>query len=225
MKKILEICCPTIEAAIIAEQNGADRVEFCTDLTVGGITPSFNEIEKLKSLLKIPIHVLIRCRAGNFFYTDDEIEKMIDEIKFCASIGIEGVVIGALKNDYSLDVSSLRKMIDASNEMTVTCHKAFDEIENQTTALQQLIDLKFNRILTSGGKNTAIEGIQQLKKLNEIAGDKITIMPGGGIRSSNISELIQTTQCHAFHSAASVNLGNDIFRKEITAMKSILEIV
>ncbi|MEN9522435.1 MAG: hypothetical protein RL065_812 [Bacteroidota bacterium] len=225
MKKILEICCPSIEAGIIAEQCGADRIEFCKDLSVGGVTPTFDEIEKIKSLIKIPIHVLIRCRAGNFIYSENEINKMIDEINFCKSIGIDGVVIGALQTDGKIDISSIKKMILAADGMDITFHKAFDEIENQIEALHELIHLNFTRILTSGCKTTAIKGAEQLKTLNTIAKNKITIMPGGGIRSNNLSELNKITNCSAFHSAASIANGNEIFENEILKMKSILEIV
>ena len=222
---ILEICCPIIEAAIIAEQCGADRIEFCKDLSVGGVTPTFEEIEKIKSVIKIPIHVLIRCRSGNFIYSENELNKMIDEIKFCKSTGIDGVVIGVLQNDNTIDISAIEKMKAEASRMEITFHKAFDEIENQSEALQELINLNFTRILTSGGKATAIEGAEQLKRLNAIAKQKITIMPGGGIRSNNLSALIETTNCHAFHSAASVANGNEIFKNEIIKMKTLLEIV
>jgi copper homeostasis protein len=225
LKKILEICCPNIDAAIIAEQCGADRIEFCKDLSVGGVTPTFDEIKEIKSVIKIPIHVLIRCRSGNFIYTDNEINKMVDEIKFCNSIGINGVVIGALKLDNTVDVLAIKKMIPVANTMAITFHKAFDEIKNQTEALQQLIDFNFTRILTSGGKATAILGAEQLKTLNHMAENKITIMPGGGIRSNNLTSLIEITNCKAFHSAAAIANGNDIFKNEIMKMKAQLEIV
>jgi copper homeostasis protein len=150
---------------------------------------------------------------------------MVDEIKFCNVVGINGVVIGALKLDNTLDILAIKKMISVANNMAITCHKAFDEIKNQTEALQQLIDLNFTRILTSGGKATAALGAEQLKKLNSMAENKITIMPGGGIRSNNLTSLIQITNCKAFHSAAAIANGNDIFKNEIIKMKAQLEIV
>jgi copper homeostasis protein len=221
--KILEICCPTIKAAIIAEHCGADRIEFCTNLSEGGTTPAFDEILAIKKHVKIPIHVLIRVRAGNFIYSENEISEMINQIQFCKQNQIDGVVIGALNSSNCIDENAILKWINVADGMDITFHKAFDGIENKEAAITKLIDYKFNRILTSGAEGTAIQGIESLKELQKIGGNRITIMPGGSIRSSNLSELKNTlSEISEFHSAASVLKSEDYFISEINAMKFIL---
>ncbi|MFM2224314.1 MAG: hypothetical protein RJA07_516 [Bacteroidota bacterium] len=222
MKSLLEICSPSLETAEIAAQCGADRIEFCKDLSNGGVTPFSYAIDAIKKRLSIPVHVLIRCRIGNFVFNNNEIQQMIDEIKYCSQHGIDGVVIGALTPENKIDIDAIKLMIDAAGKMEYTFHKAFDETKNQTAALQQLIDLKFTRVLTSGGENTALEGIEQLSILNRIAKNDITIMPGGNIRSNNIVQIARETGCTAFHSAASVIHGMGVLKDEIKAMKMLL---
>jgi copper homeostasis protein len=222
--KILEICCPTIKAAIIAEHCGADRIEFCTNLSEGGTTPAFDEILEIKKHVKIPIHVLIRSRAGNFIYSENEINEMINQIQFCKQSKIEGVVIGALNSCNCIDENAILKWINAADRMDITFHKAFDGIENKEAAIVKLIDYKFNRILTAGAVGTAIQGIESLKQLQKLATNKLTIMPGGSIRSSNLSELKNTlSEISEFHSAASILQNEDDFKSEIKAMKFILK--
>jgi copper homeostasis protein len=219
----LEICCPSISSAIIAEQCGADRIEFCIHLSEGGITPTFDEIVKIKKVVKIPIHVLIRIRAGNFFYTDFEINEMSHQIEFCKQNKIDGVVIGALNLDNTLDETTLIKWLKIADGLDITFHKAFDEIENKALALNQLINFKFNRILTSGHKGSAFKGIESLKQLQKIATNKIIIMPGGSIRSNNLSDLKNALHLVTeFHSAADVLQNEAMFKSEITAMKYVL---
>ncbi|MEY2828801.1 MAG: Copper homeostasis protein CutC [Bacteroidota bacterium] len=219
----LEICCPSISSAIIAEQCGADRIEFCINLAEGGTTPTFDEIVKIKKAIKIPIHVLIRIRAGNFYYTEFEINEMAHQIEFCKQNKIDGVVIGALNSDHTIDATAIKKWLKIADGLDITFHKAFDEIENKAIALNQLINLNFNRILTSGHKGTALQGIESLKQLQKIATDKIIIMPGGSIRSSNLLDLKSALPIVTeFHSAAAVLQNEALFAAEITAMKSVL---
>ena len=136
---MLEICCPSVETAIIAEQCVANRIELCANLKVGGTTPSAKEIRLVKEKLKIPVHVLIRCRDGNFVYDEEELQEMIDEIEFCKINKIDGVVIGALLSNGEIDLQKTKAMIEAAKPMHITFHKAFDECKNPFEALEQLI--------------------------------------------------------------------------------------
>ncbi len=219
MKTLLEICCPTVETASIAEQCGASRVELCSNLEVGGTTPTQQEIILVKQKLQIPIHVLIRPRAGTFDYNEIELQQMIAEISFCKSKKIDGVVIGALLENGELDEIKMKEMIASAKPMHITFHKSFDECKNPFKTLDKLIELGVNQILTSGQKPTALEGIEMLKALQLKTQNKITIMPGGSVRAENVAEIIRQTHATAIHSAAGVLKGNEYFKKEIQQMK------
>ena len=222
MKTLLEICCPSVETAVIAEQHGTDRIELCTNLKVGGTTPSAKEIRLAKEKLKIPVNVLVRCRDGNFVYDEGELSEMIDEIDFCKQQKIYGVVIGALTNENEIDFTAMKKMIEAAKPMHITFHKAFDEVKNPLEALEQLIELGVDQILTSGQKATATEGIETLKVLNIQANNRITIMAGGSVRSANVLEIVHYTGISAVHSAAGVLDGNEFFIHEVQQLVKLL---
>lgn len=182
---LLEICASTYQSALNAQKASADRIELCEDLSVGGVTPSKSLIQKVVSELQIPVFVLIRPRGGDFVYSEKEFHKMKLDIEFCKSVGCKGIVSGVLKNDNTIDIKRTRELIELSQPLSFTFHRAFDKIGNQKKALQQLIKLQCDTILTSGNTDSAVHSIHLLKELNTLARKDIAIMPGGGIRSKN----------------------------------------
>lgn len=214
-KNCLEIACFSVEACVIAEKSGADRIEFCSDYNVGGITPNHEDILRVRELIKIPIHIIIRPRSGNFIYSKAEIEIMKQDIFFCKMNGINGVVFGALNSLNKIDLEINKELVDIANPMPVTFHRAIDECENIEDALIDLIGLGIKRVLTSGGMKNAMYGVDELKTLNGKFGTRIIIMPGGGIRSSNLENLIQETGCIEYHSSAITDNSDFIDLKEI----------
>lgn len=183
---ILEICANSFESAQAAQLAGANRIELCTELSVGGFTPSHGLIEKVISELNIPTHVLIRPRSGNFTYSENEFDVMLRDIAFCKKMGCAGIVSGFLTSENKIDSNKTKQLIEALEGMEFTFHRAFDWVENPLEELQKLIDLKVNRLLSSGQKTKAIEGIYLLKELKNNSKGKIEIMPGGGINAENV---------------------------------------
>ncbi|MFT6871523.1 MAG: copper homeostasis protein [Roseivirga sp.] len=202
----LEICASSIESALNAQNGGADRVELCSELSVGGITPSKGMIQMAKELLDIPLYVLIRPRSGDFHYSIIELEVMKEDIAFCAEIGCHGVVFGALTQDRRIDQSKTTQLMQAAQFMDVTFHKAFDAVQNQFEALDTLKDLGVQRILTSGGAKSAAMGIDTLGELMDEADEEIIIMPGGGIRPDNI-DMLKGIGALEYHSSAMLSDG------------------
>lgn len=181
----LEICANSYQSAKNAQIAGADRIELCSELSVGGITPSYGLLKKVAKEISIPINVLIRPRSGNFCYTDDEFDLIKENIKLCKKLGVNGIVSGVLNIDNSIDYDRTKELIALSKPLSFTFHRAFDCVKNPTEALQILIDLGVNRILTSGLQEKAIDGINLLTELQEIAKDKLTILAGNGINPKN----------------------------------------
>ncbi len=219
-KYLLEIACFDVESCLIAQQAGADRIEFCADYSVGGITPKHEDILRVKLLLHIPLYVIIRPRGGNFIYSVEEIETMKTDILFCKQNKIDGVVFGVLTEKNVVDKNTNQELIQLVGSMDTTFHRAIDECKNINDSINDLISLGFKRVLTSGGEQNALEGIDTLKLLQEEFGSQITIIPGGGIRNSNIKQLQQETQCAEFHSAAIIN--NTINIEEIKKLKELI---
>lgn len=196
---LFEICAPNIQSAITAQRAGAHRIELCSALDGGGLTPSPGLIRAAKQTLSIPVHVLIRPREGNFLYDREELAIMLDDIRFCREAGVAGVVIGALNDAGALDLPKMKAMVDAAAGMDLTCHRAFDYAQNPFAVLEQLIDLGIRRILTSGQAGSAYEGRDFLAQLVEKAKGRIMIMPGAGISAGNIREIATTTGATEFH--------------------------
>lgn len=185
MHMIIEICANSFESARAAQLAGANRIELCTELSVGGLTPSHGLIEKVVLELNIPTHVLIRPRSGNFTYSIEEFDVMLRDIAFCNKLGCKGIVSGFLTLENKIDSEKTMQLIKASDGMEFTFHRAFDWVENPLLELRKLIDLDVTRLLSSGQKTTAIEGISLLKELQKCSEGKIEIMPGGGITFDN----------------------------------------
>ncbi|WP_172917451.1 copper homeostasis protein CutC [Capnocytophaga canis] len=186
---IYEICASSFESARNAQLAGANRIELCSELGVGGVTPSYGLIKKVMDELSIENCVLIRPRSGNFTYTDEEFDVMLRDITFCRELGCKGVVTGVLNTDNTIDKERTQQLIEAAGDIDFIYHRAFDCVPNPEEALHLLKTLGVKRILTSGGKKSAVEGLEVLKKLNQKAEGKITIMPGGGINPQTILKI------------------------------------
>ena len=199
---MLEICCYSVQSAIIAEQAGANRIELCAGVYEGGTTPSLATIQMVKDQLDIPVHVIIRPRGADFCYSDIEFECIKKDILACKEQGVEGVVSGILLPNGNIDVTRTRELVELTKPMSFTFHRAFDMVENHVDALDALIELGVDRILTSGGMQTAAEGIELLKELVDKAEDRIIIMPGSGVNEENIAKLKEVTGANEFHCSA-----------------------
>jgi len=199
---LLEICASSLQSAINAQTGGAQRIELCCNLEQGGLTPSHGTIKLARQALSIEIFVLIRPRAGDFTYTELEIAQIQEDILFCKSIGIDGVVFGVLNEQNEIDFERNKQLVALAKPMQTTFHRAFDCLKNPMLGLEQIIELGFDRILTSGLESTAIEGKILLKKLIEQAQEKIIILPGSGLNSQNISDFIAFTKTKEIHASA-----------------------
>ncbi|MFY7672427.1 copper homeostasis protein CutC [Tenacibaculum sp. MEBiC06402] len=184
----LEICANSYQSALNAEQAGAHRIELCSELNSGGITPSYGLIQKVISELSIETFVLIRPRSGNFVYSEAEFDIMKQDIIKCKSLGVNGIVSGVLMQDNTIDVERTKELISIAYPLPFAFHRAFDLVKNPIEGIQQLIELKVDRILTSGQQNKALEGITLLQKLNQQFGNQIIILPGSGINSKNVTD-------------------------------------
>ena len=197
----LEICAFNIKDCIDISKFDISRIELCTNKKKGGLTPSKNSI--IKSLkLNIPIHPIIRPRGGNFLYNKTELRQMIESIKFCKNIGCHGVVFGILDKKNKINIKMCKKLKTFCGNMSTTFHRAFDEIADPFDALESIIDLKFDRILTSGQKKNAKEGIKLITQLAERSKNRISIMPGSGIRSSNIDLFLKNKNINEIHTSS-----------------------
>lgn len=197
--KYLEVCVETIQSIINAKAGGAYRIELCSALSEGGITPSYGMIETARKLGPEKLHVLIRPRGGNFIYSQAEVDCMIKDIKKCKELGVDGVVIGALTETGDIDIDACKKLMQSTEGMQATFHRAFDCCNNPTTALEQIISLGCTRLLTSGQANSATEGCQLIKSLVNQANGRIIIMPGAGVNENNAKYIISTTGATEIH--------------------------
>ncbi len=187
----IEICCTSINAALTAQKYGASRIELCSEIFLGGITPSIGLIESCKKDLKIPIRVLLRPRGGDFNYNDKEIKVIINDLIRLKDLGVEGVVIGLSDENGSIPINKLEKILNTiDGKLKLTFHKAFDYLKKPFQDLKTLVEFGFDTILTSGGKKTAEEGMNFINKLRNVANGNISIMPGGGINSENFKGFI-----------------------------------
>ena len=202
-KKItLEICAGSVASCIAAEAGGASRIELCDNLLEGGTTPSYATIAIAREKVKIDLYPIIRPRGGDFLYDDLEYAIMQKDIQLCKELGCNGVVIGLLTADGKIDVPRTKALVELAWPMGVTFHRAFDMTEDPLQALEDVISTGCERILTSGQRNTAMEGIPLLKTLVEKADGRIAIMVGSGVRVNNITQLVRETGAVEFHTTA-----------------------
>lgn len=202
MHRTLEICCASYTSALAAQSGGADRIELCMGLELDGLTPSPGLLRKTRQSLSIPVFVLIRPRAGNFCYSEDEMEVMLEDIAQSKTLGADGIVCGALHPDGRLHYEQTARLVAAAHPLPFTFHRAFDVCTAPLEAIDQLVSLGVSRILTSGGAPNALAGAEALRRYIEYAGDRLRIMAGGGIRPDNLSLLLQTAPLQEVHSSA-----------------------
>lgn len=219
----LEIACFNLESALIAQENGADRVELCAGIEVGGTTPNFEIVKQAREKLSIDLYVMIRPRGGNFVYSDEEFQLMQADIVALKQLNVDGFVFGILKEDQTINYEQNKVLVDLAKPLPCTFHRAFDEIINSFQALEQLIDCGFKTILTSGQAQNVMEGINRLTELVTKANNRITIMPGGGLRSTNIKTIQQNTKAVFYHSSAITDGSETANAIEIQTLKSNLQ--
>lgn len=199
---LLEVIGFTLESCLIAQQAGAHRIELCDNPGEGGTTPSYGFIKAAREKLQIQLYTMIRPRGGDFLYTDEEFEIMCEDVKLCKSLLCDGVVFGILNADGTIDKKRNARLAELAYPMGVTFHRAFDRVKEPFETMDMLIDIGFERILSSGLKPNVSEGKHLLRTLVEKAANNIIIMPGAGVNSNNITELAQYTGAKEFHSSA-----------------------
>ena len=203
----LEICSFNLSSALIAQQAGAQRVELCAGPDEGGTTPSRGVIMAARERLQIELYPIIRPREGDFLYSEEEFAVMLKEVAFCKQVGCNGVVIGLLNADGTVDKARSAKLVEAAYPLGVTFHRAFDWAINPFEAMEDIIGIGCERILTSGQRPTALEGATMINELVRQADDRILIMPGSGVRASNIGTLVEKTDAPEYHTSARIRVG------------------
>lgn len=202
MQNKLEIIGFTIEGCIIAQSAGADRIELCSSPAEGGTTPSYGIIKAAREKLSIELFPIIRPRGGDFIYTEEEFNVMVSEVKLCKQLNCDGIVIGILNADGSIDKERCSKLIEQAYPLSITFHRAFDRVKDPFEALEDIISIGCERILTSGRKQSVENGISLITELMNKAADRIIIMPGSGLTAENIATVAKQTGATEFHSSA-----------------------
>ncbi len=198
----LEICAANLSSALAAQAAGAHRIELCSGLELGGLTPSLGLLQAVRACVRMPVYVLIRPREGHFFYSEGELSVMLRDVALCREAGADGLVVGALSTQGQLHELHLRHLAEAAAGMNLTCHRAFDLVPDAAEALEMLIALGFKRVLTSGQAPSAWDGRERLRQLVEQAAGRIAVMPGGGVTAHNIRALAEATGATEFHLSA-----------------------
>jgi copper homeostasis protein len=206
MTPLLEISVESLASAIAAERGGAHRIELCSDLSIGGVTPTAELMRNARAAVKVPIFAMIRPRGGNFVYSASELAQMRRDIDLAKSCKMDGLVLGILHADHTVDIEHTRELVKIASPLPVTFHRAFDETPNLPRALEAVIQTGATRILTSGGKPTAADGAAVLADLVAAATDRTIILPGGGINTSNFPEIVRVTRAREFHSGLGTTL-------------------
>ena len=200
-KYIIEIATSDFATTKTAVEGGADRIELCANLAEGGTTPSYGHIRQCREAFDTLIYAIIRPRGGDFLFTEEEFSMMLQDVKLCKEVGCDGVVIGLLNADGTIDLKRTSKLVDTVYPLGVTFHRAFDRCSNPFEAMEQLIQVGCERILTSGQKPSAPDAVELIEQLYREADDRIIIMPGSGVRKENVKMLAEKTGCTEFHSS------------------------
>ncbi|ASK32510.1 copper homeostasis protein [Chryseobacterium sp. T16E-39] len=219
MSKI-EIACFNPHSAMVAYENGADRIELCDGLSEGGTTPGFEITKELREKINIPIFVMIRPRGGNFTYSNEEFEQMKKDLSELKTLKVDGFVFGILTENDEVDMEANKILIDLAHPLPCTFHRAFDRAKDLEGSLEKVIECGFKTILTSGQKPNVTEGKENLKKLVELSNGRIEILIGGGLRSTNIQDIREFTNATYFHSSAITDGGQFANVDEVIALKS-----
>ncbi|MEZ4910151.1 MAG: copper homeostasis protein CutC [Saprospiraceae bacterium] len=197
---VVEIACNQWISCVNAYLGGANRIELFENLPDGGCTPSYGMIQKVKEEIQLPLYVMIRPRGGDFIYTSDELNLMLRDISICKTLGVDGIVFGVLNKDLQVDLDACKLLLDTWQNPNVTFHRAFDQTNNMLESIEKIIQLGFQRILTSGGKENVDYGKETIKTLQNQYGNDIILMPGGGVTPANgrsISNICGTNEIHA----------------------------
>ena len=241
-KYIIEIATSDFVTTQSAVEGGADRIELCANLAEGGTTPSYGTLIQCREAFSVSLFPIIRPRGGDFLYTDAEFEIMLHDVKLCKQLGYDGVVIGLLNADGTIDIKRTARLIKEAYPLGITFHRAFDRCKDPFEAMEQLIEAGCERILTSGQRPSVTDGVELVAALNKAAGERIIIMPGSGVREENIKTLAEKTGCVEFHSslrgkklgamefqhpgfkdAAESYMNNAILVEEVKGLRSALE--
>jgi len=227
-RAVLEISVETLEAAVAAVRGGADRIELCENLSVGGVTPSIELMREARKHIGVPIFAMIRPRGGDFVYSAAEFEEMKRQIELARSAGMDGMVVGILTRDGRVDLQRNADSVRLAAPLPVTFHRAFDELPDLEHGLEDVIAAGATRVLTSGGAATAEEGCANIAQLVRQAGTRIIILPGGGVRPQNLSKIVRATRAKEFHSGLSNLLpshqnGHGEFENGVRALIRVLE--
>ena len=196
---IKEACVESFEKALEAQNNSADRIELCENLSVGGTTPSYGTVKICLEKLNIPIFPMIRARGGNFVYSKDEIEIMKEDIKVFKDLGVKGLVLGCLTSDNKIDLELTKTLVNLAYPMEITFHKAIDEISNPLDYIEDLVNIGIKRILTSGGKATALEGKDLINDMIKKSNGRLKIVVAGKVTKENLNELSNLISADEFH--------------------------
>ncbi len=199
MRPVFEVCVDSIESALAAERGGADRVELCSDLIEGGLTPSYGVLKVARERLRIAVMMMVRPRGGDFCYSEAEFAAMLHDVRMAKEAGAGGVVAGVLTPDAEVDVERTRRLVAEARPLTVTFHRAFDMTSDPFAALETLVALGVDRVLTSGQESSVLEGLDLIAQLVARARDRIIVMPGGGITDRNIARIraaVPATEMH-----------------------------
>lgn len=207
---LLEISVGSVEAAMAAERGGADRIELCREQSVGGLTPSSEVMKEAREKVRIPIYAMIRPRAGDFVYSTEEFAAMREEILLAQRLEMDGIVLGILTKERRVDVARTRELVEMAEKMEVTFHRAIDETTDLLAALEKIVETGAERILTSGGKATALEGAETIAKMVTRAKGRIGILPGAGIHAGNIGEVARLIGATEYHAALSSVVANPV---------------
>nr|WP_315149692.1 copper homeostasis protein CutC [uncultured Flavobacterium sp.] len=221
--KSLEVACFNLESAIIAQQHGADRIELCDNMLEGGTTPNFEIARKVCTELRIKMNVMIRPRGGDFVYNEAEFEQMKSEILQFKNYNVDGFVFGILDVNNNFDNLRNKELVALASPLPCTFHRAFDVVSNVYESLELVIDCGFKTVLTSGQGKNVMEGIEVLRRLVTKANERIVIMPGGGLRSSNIILLDQKVNASFYHSSAITSSGEIANGNEVEQIKLCLQ--
>lgn len=215
MKPRLEVCVDSVESALIAQEGGADCLEVCSNLIIGGTTPGASQFKQIRNLCEIELNVLIRPRFGDFLYTDAEFQMIKEDILMFRELGADGIAVGCLKADGSLDIKRMEELRKYAGPIKLTLHRAFDVCRDPYKALEEAVLLGFDRILTSGQASVCTEGTEVLKRLLSQAGDRIEIMAGSGVNAEVISQMAEEVHALSFHMSGKQMIDSGmIYRKQ-----------
>lgn len=211
---ILEVCVDSFTSLLTAKKAGADRIELCSALNIGGLTPSYGLMKQAKSIEDIEIFIMIRPRSGDFLYDEMEYDTMKNDIEVVKEMGFDGIVTGMLLEDGRIDLEKMKEIVELAKPLKVVLHRAFDDAKEPEGNIPDLIDMGIERILTSGQRENALEGIEYIANIQKLYGEKITIMPGTGINGGNIEEIYNKTGCTNYHMSGKVDIGSKMKYRE-----------